>query len=387
MSICVKCKAELPEGAAFCPACGKKQAPEPRKHRKRANGTGNISKLSGNRSKPWLARKNDVPIGTYATRAEAQKALERLTDATVTDKFNLTLKQVYDIWFPEYTRGDEKPEKSHYAMAINLCKELHEEQFRKLRKSDFQAVIIRLEKEGKSKSTCQKVILLFKQLSNWAIEEGILQTSHAQKVTTIAQQLSTREIFLEAQVQAIQKSKLEARKVALILLGCGCRPNELFKVPLVNCYEDHFIGGSKTKAGKNRIIMITGVGLAPYRELREKAIREKRQYLIDAYDGNHVAANYTKRDFAELMEEIGCRGMTPYCCRHTFITNAVRAGVKQEMLQKMVGHVDDETTEGYTHLEVDDLRREISKISTGLTVSNKSATRSERPKIIEQKSS
>lgn len=387
MSNCIKCKAELPEGAAFCPACGKKQAPDPRRHRKRANGTGNISKLSGNRSKPWLARKNGVPIGTYATRAEAQKALERLTDATVTDKFNLTLKQVYDIWFPEYTRGDEKPEKSHYAMAINLCKELHGQQFRKLRKSDFQSVIIRLEQEGKSKSTCQKVILLFKQLSNWAIEEGILQTSHAQKVTTIAEQLTTREIFLDAHIKAIQASALEARKIALILLGCGCRPNELFKVPLVNCHEDYFIGGSKTKAGRNRVIMVTGVGLVEYQALRQKAIQEKRQYLIDAYEGNHVAANYTKRDFAELMEEIGCKGMTPYCCRHTFITNAVRSGVKQEMLQKLVGHVDDETTEGYTHLAVDDLRKEISKVSTTLAVCNKSATRSKMQNNLEQKSS
>ena len=387
MSNCIKCKAELPEGAAFCPACGKKQAADPRKHKKRANGTGNISKLSGNRSKPWLARKNDVPIGTFATRAEAQKALERLTDATVTDKFNLTLKQIYDIWFPEYTRGEEKPEKSHYAMAINLCKELHDQPFRKLRKSDFQVVIIRLEQEGKSKSTCQKVILLFKQLSNWAIEEGILQTSHAQKVTTIAEQLSVREVFLDAQIQAIQKSKLEARKIALILLGCGCRPNELFKVPLMNCHEDYFIGGSKTKAGRNRVIMVTGVGLEPYKALREKAVREKRQFLIDAYEGNHVAANFTKRDFAELMEEIGCKGMTPYCCRHTFITNAVRAGVKQEMLQKMVGHVDGETTEGYTHLGIDDLRREASKISTSLAVSNKSATRSKTQNDFVQKSS
>lgn len=374
MAICIKCKAELPEGALFCHMCGKKQEPEQRKYRKRAHGTGNIAKLSGNRKNPWMARKNGVCIGTFSARTEAQKALDRLTDATVTDKFNLTLKQVYDIWFPEYTRGEEKPEKSHYAMAINLCKELHEEQLRKLRKSDFQAVIIRLEQEGKSKSTCQKVILLFKQLSCWAIEEGILQTNHAQKVTTIAQQLSTREVFLETQIQAMQKSKLEARKIALILLGCGCRPNELFKVPLVNCYEDYFIGGSKTKAGKNRIIMVTGVGLEPYRQLREKAIREKRQYLVDAYEGNHVAANFTKRDFAALMEEIGCTGMTPYCCRHTFITNAVRAGVKQEMLQKMVGHVDDETTEGYTHLKVEDLRQEAAKISIGLTICNKSVT-------------
>ena len=79
---CIKCRKPLPEGAAFCPACGKKQAAE-RKHRKRANGTGTISKLSGNRAKPWQARRNNVSIGTFATRAEAQKALERLKAALV----------------------------------------------------------------------------------------------------------------------------------------------------------------------------------------------------------------------------------------------------------------------------------------------------------------
>ena len=104
MNICIKCKAELPEGAAFCPACGKKQVADARKHRKRANGTGNISKLSGTRTKPWLARKNGVSIGTYATRAEAQKALERVTDATITDKYNLTFRQIYEAWKPVQER-------------------------------------------------------------------------------------------------------------------------------------------------------------------------------------------------------------------------------------------------------------------------------------------
>lgn len=372
MANCIKCKAELPDGAVFCHLCGKRQAQEPRKYKKRGNGTGCISKLPGNRKKPWRARKNDVQVGTYATRAEAQKALDRLADVDVTDKFNLTLKQIYDTWFPEYTRGDDKPEKSDYAMAIKLCPELHEEPFRKLRKSDFQRVIIRLEGEGKSKSTCSKVILLFKQLSNWAIEEGITQANHAQKVTTIAQQLSTREVFKDADIQAILKSSHRAKKIALILIGCGCRPNELFKVATVNCREDYFIGGSKTKAGKNRVIMVSGVGLEAYQQLRRDAIAGGCARLIDAYEGNKVAANFTKRDFAELMEEIGCKGMTPYCCRHTFITNAVKSGVDQAMLRRLVGHVDDETTEGYTHLDVGDLRAEVGKISTGLNVCGKS---------------
>ena len=101
MNSCIKCRKELPDDALFCPACGKRQEAAPRKHRKRGNSTGSISKLSGNRSKPWLARKNGVSIGTYATRNEAQKALERLTDVQVTDKYNMTLKQVYERCHPK----------------------------------------------------------------------------------------------------------------------------------------------------------------------------------------------------------------------------------------------------------------------------------------------
>ena len=81
---CIKCKKEIPDGSAFCNHCGKRQTPEPRKHKKRANGTGEIFKLSGSRAKPWAARKAGEFIGTYATRTEAQKALDRLTDVEIT---------------------------------------------------------------------------------------------------------------------------------------------------------------------------------------------------------------------------------------------------------------------------------------------------------------
>ena len=60
----------------YCPACGKKQERTPRKHKKRANGTGNISVLPGNRAKKYMARRSGELIGTYTTYAEAQKALD-----------------------------------------------------------------------------------------------------------------------------------------------------------------------------------------------------------------------------------------------------------------------------------------------------------------------
>ena len=81
MANCTKCKAELPDGALFCPMCGKKQTADQRKHRKRANGSGTIYKMAGNRSKPYAAKRNNIFLGSYKTYKEAQKALERTTDA------------------------------------------------------------------------------------------------------------------------------------------------------------------------------------------------------------------------------------------------------------------------------------------------------------------
>lgn len=389
MSNCIKCRLELPAEAVFCPACGKRQTPAPRKHRKRANGTGCISHLSGNRARPWMARKNDVCIGTYATRHEAQKALERLTDVTVNDKFNMTFSQVYERWHEEHKRKISESMDQNYRLAYKQCTQLHNMQIRKILRSDYQAAIIALEIQGKSKSTCNKLRVLLGQLGRWAMEEGITLTNPAEDLNTVAKQKNTREIFTEEDILAIKKSKLHAADIALILISCGCRPGELFSVPLVNCREDHFIGGSKTEAGKNRVIPVGPDGIEAYQKIRQKAIRDGSQLLIDGYEGqNKTAPNFTKRDWRKLMEEINRQGMTPYSCRHTFITRAIRSGMDLPVLEAIVGHVDRETTKIYTHLHADDLVKAVQTIKDKSNmVCSKSVTRSESPKEALWKSS
>lgn len=388
MPDCIKCKAPLPEAAQFCPVCGKKQTQE-RKHRKRANGTGSICKLSGNRAKPWMARKNGISIGTFTTRHDAQKALERLTDVTINDKFNMTFAEVYERWHQEHQREISASMDGNYRLAYKHCAQLHDMPMRKILRSDCQAAIIALEMQGKSKSTCDKLRGLLGQLGRWAVDEGILLTNPAENLNTVAKQKSVREIFTEEDIKAIKNSKLHAADIALILISCGCRPGELFNVPLVNCREDHFIGGSKTEAGRNRVIPIGPDGIEAYKRIRARAVSKGSPLLLDGYKGqNKTSSNFTKRDWKELMEEIGRQGMTPYSCRHTFITRAIRAGVELPVLEAIVGHVDRETTKIYTHLHADDLVEAVQNIKNKTSaVGNKSATWSGEPKILSQKSS
>ena len=217
-------------------------------------------------------------------------------------------------------------------------------------------------------------------LVRWAYEEGITLTNNADNLSTNAKQLSEREIFLDADIKAISQSDLEAADIALILISCGCRPGELFKVPLIDCYDDYFIGGSKTEAGKNRVIPIGKEGIEAYRKIRKKAMDKGCSFLIDGYKGSHDYSNYAKREWKKLMGEVDRQGMTPYVCRHTFVTNAIRNGMDLPVLEAIVGHVDRETTRIYTHLRADDLVDAVRKLKTdSLMVCNKSVTSHKRP--------
>ena len=365
---CIKCKAALPDGAIYCPLCGKKQTPEKKKRRKRANGTGTIYKLPGNRAKPWAVKKNNMYVDSFKTYTEAQKALERLTDTDVTDKFNWTFRQIYEKWKPEHAREVSKNQMNCYATAFNQSAVLHDRKFRTLRKSDFQSVIIAMEEAGLAKSTCEKALQLFGQLSAWAIEEGVVNRNHSKKVKTVAEQKTVKIPFTDDQIKAILAAKSRGKEVALVLIATGARSIEFFNVPLVDCYDDYFIAGSKAKKGKpvvRRVIAVSEIGKEAYTKMLNKARTKGGTRLVDGYDGNRNSVNFQKRDFKELMDEIGCPDMTPYNCRHTFSTRAVRAGITPQYLSRMMGHKDIKTADRhYTHLDADDILKEAAKIKS-----------------------
>lgn len=357
---CIKCKKSIPEDALFCPYCGKKQAAAARKKKKRANGMGTVIRKPGNRSKPWEAQKAGIYIGSYETKFEAEQALSKLTDVRMSETFNMTFKQVYEKWKPEHERTITAKGMEGYRNAYKHCEALYDRIFRKLRPSDFQSVILEMEDKGLSAASCHKVVQLFGQLSKWAVREEIMHTNYAPFVTITNKEKKEKQVFTSEQINAIKGASSLASDIALILLATGCRPNELFSVTLENCYDDYFISGSKTEAGRNRVIPVNELGKRSYNKLKHSA----KTLLIDGYKGNKSYPNFAKRDWKDLMKECKIEGMTPYNCRHTYTTLAVQSGVKPEILQKILGHADYSTTVGvYTHLDIADILEESKKVA------------------------
>ncbi|MBU5440346.1 tyrosine-type recombinase/integrase [Tissierella sp. MSJ-40] len=63
------------------------------------------------------------------------------------------------------------------------------------------------------------------------------------------------------------------------------------------------------------------------------------------------------------LEKVGIRKLTPYSARHTFASLLNKAGADKVYIQKLIGHSDYSTTTNiYTHLEMEELKKAIEMI-------------------------
>ena len=373
---CIRCKSELPNEAIYCPICGKKQATEKRKALKRANGTGTVYKLSGRRTRPWAAAKNKVIIGYYERKTDALEALERLSGRSLDERYNMTFADVYQEWSVEHYKSLTKSGIAQYQISYQVFAPLHEMKFRELRSKDFQAVLDR--HLSKSYSTLSKHKQLLTQMSKWAIREEICTTNFASFVKLPENIKIEKQVFTADDIEKLEIDGSEAARIVLMLLATGMRIGELFSLRLEDYHETYVIGGSKTEAGRNRVIPIRPEGREHFVYFAKNA---EGPMMLSGYTGQKVCDNYRKRDYYPLLERLGIPKKTPHATRHTYASRAVKEGMAPEILQKILGHADYSTTANvYTHLDTETLVSAVeSRSVTNTLLTNPNDSKNKNP--------
>jgi len=339
---CIKCKKDLPEGAAFCPWCGKKQAFSPRRKSRRPNKTGTVYKKSGNRARPWVASRSGVTVGYFETKKEALEALERVSGKRLTDRYNMTFSQVYDGWKKEHFEEVGDTTIAQYKRAYDVAAPLHDRLFRELRTPDFQAVLDA--QKDLAKSTVEKFKQLFTSMSDWAIREEIIETNFASYAKAKGADSKPHQPFTAEEIEKIKAEGSETARIVLMLLATGMRISELFDLPLADYHKDYVIGGEKSEEGRERIIPIREEGREHFAYFAAKA----KVMLLDGYTGNKNAPNFRKRNYYSLLDRLGIdRNKTPHSTRTTYATRAVDEGLSPAVAQKVLGHADFDTTQKY----------------------------------------
>ena len=377
--LCKKCGKVIPDGALYCQYCGKKQqtAPQPR-HAKRVHGSGSITRLKGNRARPYLARlpatlqsgtRAQRALGMFATYQEADEALRAAVNSSGSTAA-YTLRQVYEIFTGGnyFSRLSKDGQKSHLS-AWKYLEPYASKRMYRITKAEFQAAVDAMAQRGLKRETMAKVRNLASLLCKEAMGLGIITVNYGALVQLPRRDSKEQTPFSNAELKLLWDTAKAGDAAAMhIVLNCytGMRPGELFGVEL----EKHlfrtqagwyFVTGSKTDAGRGRIIPIPN---AVHWIVEALADGRACGFLIRSPEGKRVdLANWRRRQFQPLMQRLGIEEKTPYSSRHTFSNLQKRRGVEPEIMMEVMGHEDYSTTvEKYQTTTKDDIERILSKI-------------------------
>ena len=379
---CKKCKREIPDDAVWCCYCGKKLVRAKPKRSKRPNGAGGVYKLTGNREKPWVAiiGKERKFGGTYATEAEASLAAARLSAELMPDRYNDTVEKIYEAWKKVHFEGLTEWGKQGYESAWTYFDGIKQIKMRDVKTDTLQSVVDKAVKKGKSRGTCEKIRNLSGQLCKYAMQQDIISKNYAQFLVLPKQEKKEKAIFTDDEISVLFAHGTDRDvKIILTLIYTGLRIDELFSLETgdVHIEEGYVTGGEKTEAGKNRTVPISGKIMPFIKEWYAEAKAKKQKYLLVNSEGNKInPSNFRNRGFYRALAELGFQPgidkdhpaskfarLTPHSTRHTFASLAVRAGVKPEVLQKLIGHAHYETTaDVYIHENLAELKDGIGKL-------------------------
>jgi integrase len=352
---------------------------------RRANNSGGVHKLPGNRRKPWQARitigydeygkqlyKN---IGYYATKAEAENAIALDRVMPVSEQANISLAALFEQWKKTraYLDISYKTQES-YDVAFRYMKRYEKTPFRDLRTPHFQDMIDVADAMGRSRSTMAKIRTLQGILSNYALSQDIIMKTYHEQVRlpklTKKQQIPT---FTDTEIQKLFKNdSLPLADAALILIYTGMRISELLTLTKFNVDIQNMLitGGIKTEAGTDRIIPIH-----PKIQKYIKARYESSMNYLIEYDkevgkrGEKQIKRvpYRKEYFRDVyystLDTLGIRRLSPHKARHTFFTMMSTKCKDKKAMALVGGHTDPNfSTKVYDQPDIERLRKAIESI-------------------------
>lgn len=335
------------------------------------NGVGSIQKRKENLRKPYRARKlirydYDVEkgtakavyynVGNFATRAEALKALMDFTGAAVEETSPMTLKQCYDatgISDKDVTPSLERA----YKKAIGSLTPLWNKPLKELKVNDYEKTITAAQIKPSYHKYCRIVIT---QIYKYAMAHDVVDKDYSKlirygKVVDHAE----KKPFTPDEIQKLWESDPSILR-DMVLFGCytGFRPGEICDIRICNVDLDNgFIqGGSKTKAGINRLVPIHPLIMDIVRKHYDDAIANEREKLFTR-KGNSWSQKYYSACFTNSFP-----GHTSHETRHTFATYARKSDMDLLVTKWILGHsVHDLTERVYTHKQMDKMQSEIRK--------------------------
>ena len=365
--LCRKCKKDISEDSKFCNHCGAKQQYD-RAVRKRGTGLGSVFK---DKNGTWIA---ECTIGWddidgkltrvrrkkrgFATKAEALAYLPELKQELPQQDMNVKFKDLYAKWLDGHTEKVTQSTINCYKSAYKYFSALYYVEISKIRTEHLQKCIDECPHGTRTKENMKA---LGTSLWRYAMQLDIVDRNYAEYIYIKKEEQAEKIAFSREQLDLMWKSLPSYPNLKYILLLCytGMRLGEMLGALTqnYNSTEGFFIAGSKTEAGKDRVITISPKIRPFFSEFGTG------KYL---FTGDELSAKKFRSDIyyptlqalgMDPLKENGDHINTPHICRHTFATLMKDINAPATDKQKLIGHAKFEMTAHYTHTDIESLKR------------------------------
>lgn len=171
-----------------------------------------------------------------------------------------------------------------------------------------------------------------------------------------------KEIFTDEEIQKCWDNiNINNMDTVIFLLYTGFRISEMLelKIENIDLQNQTIMGGTKTAAGKNRIVPIH----SKIKEIVENRYKMSRSGYLFEQNGKEILIHIYRIIWANLMKII-CAKHNPHECRHTFRSKLDSAGANKVCIDLMMGHKNNDVGERvYTHKTIDELRQSVELIN------------------------
>jgi integrase/recombinase XerD len=202
-------------------------------------------------------------------------------------------------------------------------------------------------------------------LQEGVLEENPLRHLRTPRVIPRLPEILTREDVEQvlAQVKAEKPLGLRDRAMLEILYATGLRVSELVHLSVHDVDLEVGYLRTKGKGSKERIVPIGGAAIRALKDYLQgsrqvSAVKAEGQTLFLGRGGRGI----TRQGFWKLLRRYAStagirKKITPHTLRHSFATHLLEGGADLRSVQSMLGHADIATTQIYTHVSRDHLKR------------------------------
>ena len=260
------------------------------------------------------------------------------------------------------------------ASFADYCRQRSIDEVGRVEVADIHSFQRHLSQAGRSETTVKRALVAIRMFLRYCRISGLIEDDFAamldapkawQKLPTVASRDKIAQLL--AAVTEEDKFFLRDRALLELLYATGMRASEAAELRIRDFNGDIGYLRCIGKGRKERIIPVSGEAIEAVNEYLSRgrgvlAGEGSRDFLLLSRTGRALSRIEVWRIVKKYAARAGLgRNLSAHTLRHCFATHLLAGGADLRSVQEMLGHADIGTTQIYTHVDSDRLRRTHKK--------------------------